>query len=64
MAKIAPRFDDLPVLGPHGFTRVGYTEWGERNARRTIVCVHGLTRNSRDFDWSPFACATPPPWRR
>ena len=51
MAKIAPRFDDLPVLGPHGFTRVGYTEWGERNARRTVVCVHGLTRNGRDFDF-------------
>ena len=51
MPKIAPRFDDLPVLGPHGFTRIGYTEWGERNARRTVVCVHGLTRNSRDFDF-------------
>jgi pimeloyl-ACP methyl ester carboxylesterase len=51
MPKTAPRFDDLPVLGPHGFTRVGYTEWGERSARRTIVCVHGLTRNSRDFDF-------------
>ena len=51
MPKIAPRFDDLPVLGPHGFTRVGYTEWGERSARRTIVCAHGLTRNSRDFDF-------------
>lgn len=51
MPKIAPRFDELPVLGPHGFTRVGYTEWGDRNARRTVVCVHGLTRNSRDFDF-------------
>ena len=51
MPKIVPRFGDLPVLGPHGFTRVGYTEWGERNARRTVVCVHGLTRNSRDFDF-------------
>ena len=51
MAKIVPRFDELPVLGPHGFTRVGYTEWGERNAPRTVVCVHGLTRNSRDFDF-------------
>jgi pimeloyl-ACP methyl ester carboxylesterase len=51
MPKIAPRFGDVPVLGPHGFTRVGYTEWGERTARRTVVCVHGLTRNSRDFDF-------------
>ena len=51
MPKIAPRFGDVPVLGPHGFTRVGYTEWGERTAGRTVVCVHGLTRNSRDFDF-------------
>jgi len=51
MPKIVPRFGDLPVLGPHGFTRVGYTEWGERSASRTVVCVHGLTRNSRDFDF-------------
>jgi pimeloyl-ACP methyl ester carboxylesterase len=51
MPKIAPRFHDIPVLGPHGFTRVGYTEWGDRSAGRTVVCVHGLTRNSRDFDF-------------
>lgn len=51
MAKIAPRFDDLPVLGAHGFARVGYTEWGPADAPRTVVCVHGLTRNSRDFDF-------------
>jgi pimeloyl-ACP methyl ester carboxylesterase len=50
MAKFAPRFDDVPVLGPHGFTRMGYTEWGSAGALRTVVCVHGLTRNSRDFD--------------
>jgi pimeloyl-ACP methyl ester carboxylesterase len=51
MPKLTPRFDDLPVLGPHGFLRVGYTEWGPRDAPRTVVCVHGLTRNSRDFDF-------------
>ena len=51
MAKLTPRFDELPVLGPHGFSHMGYTEWGARDASRTIVCVHGLTRNSRDFDF-------------
>jgi pimeloyl-ACP methyl ester carboxylesterase len=29
---------------------LGYADWGERGAGRTIVCVHGLTRNGRDFD--------------
>ena len=51
MPKLAPRFGDVPVLGPHGFARVGYTEWGSAGASRTVVCVHGLTRNSRDFDF-------------
>jgi pimeloyl-ACP methyl ester carboxylesterase len=27
-----------------------YTQWGEAGAERTVVCVHGLTRNGRDFD--------------
>jgi pimeloyl-ACP methyl ester carboxylesterase len=50
MARIAPRFLDVPFLGPHAFSRMGYTEWGAPDAARTVVCVHGLTRNSRDFD--------------
>lgn len=37
-------------LSPLGFHKVAYVEWGSSNAERTIVCVHGLTRNSRDFD--------------
>lgn len=41
----------LPVLGVGGFRKVAYTEWGEGGAgRRTVVCVHGLTRSCRDFD--------------
>lgn len=39
----------LSCLGPHGFYRMAYVEWG-RPEGRTIVCVHGLTRNGRDFD--------------
>lgn len=37
-------------LSATGFHRLAYTEWGERGAARTVVCVHGLTRNGRDFD--------------
>ena len=37
-------------LGPEGFHRVRYWEWGPEDAARTCVCVHGLTRNGRDFD--------------
>ncbi|MDW7711065.1 MAG: alpha/beta hydrolase [Deferrisomatales bacterium] len=37
-------------LGPHGFHRVAYHEWGDPANPRVVVCVHGLTRNGRDFD--------------
>jgi pimeloyl-ACP methyl ester carboxylesterase len=37
-------------LGPSGFHRLAYAEWGNATATRTLVCVHGLTRNGRDFD--------------
>ncbi|MBL6932571.1 MAG: alpha/beta hydrolase [Rhodospirillales bacterium] len=37
-------------LGPHGFHRIAYTQWGDGHSKRVVVCVHGLTRNGRDFD--------------
>jgi pimeloyl-ACP methyl ester carboxylesterase len=49
-ASLSPRFGEFIALGPHGFTQIGYTAWGPGDAERTVVCVHGLTRNSRDFD--------------
>jgi pimeloyl-ACP methyl ester carboxylesterase len=30
--------------------RIAYTEWGDPGNARVVVCVHGLTRNGRDFD--------------
>lgn len=37
-------------LSPGGFHRLRYTEWGEADNPRVLICVHGLTRNGRDFD--------------
>ena len=37
-------------LTTSGFHRIAYTEWGKPNGSPTVVCVHGLTRNGRDFD--------------
>ncbi len=36
--------------GPHRGVTLSYLEWGEPDAARVVVCVHGLTRNARDFD--------------
>jgi pimeloyl-ACP methyl ester carboxylesterase len=38
------------ALGPSGFHRVHYYEWGDHANDRVVLCVHGLTRNGRDFD--------------
>lgn len=35
---------------PSGLHRMAYAEWGERDNPRVLVCVHGLSRNGRDFD--------------
>ena len=37
-------------LTNRGFHRVAYNEWGRKDRAQTVICVHGLTRNSRDFD--------------
>lgn len=41
---------DFLCLGPHGFHRLHYTQWGDPENPKVLVCVHGLTRNGRDFD--------------
>ena len=37
-------------LDPHGFHWMRYVEWGDAKNPRKLICVHGLTRNGRDFD--------------
>lgn len=31
--------------------RIAFAEWGERENPRVLLCVHGLSRNGRDFDF-------------
>ena len=40
----------LSALGPSGFHKIAYREWPGPAGAPTLVCVHGLTRNGRDFD--------------
>jgi pimeloyl-ACP methyl ester carboxylesterase len=37
-------------LNSRGFHRLHYTDWGDAANPRAVICVHGLTRNCRDFD--------------
>lgn len=40
----------VQCAGPHGLHRMSYVEWGAEDNPRVVLCVHGLTRNGRDFD--------------
>ncbi len=50
LTTLSPRRGHYCTLSPHGFSRVVYFEWGAADNPRVVVCVHGLTRNGRDFD--------------
>jgi pimeloyl-ACP methyl ester carboxylesterase len=45
-----PRRRSVQCASPSGLHRMSYLEWGDPRNRDVLVCVHGLTRNSRDFD--------------
>jgi pimeloyl-ACP methyl ester carboxylesterase len=45
-----PRSSSLQCLSPRGLHRMAYVEWGDPHNPRVLVCVHGLSRQGRDFD--------------
>ena len=50
--ETAARFVERTVscVSPCGLHRMAYTEWGAADNPRVLICVHGLSRNGRDFD--------------
>ncbi len=45
-----PRLAHVQCLDSRGLHRMAYWEWGDAANPRVLVCVHGLTRQGRDFD--------------
>ncbi|MBK1686309.1 alpha/beta fold hydrolase [Rubrivivax gelatinosus] len=45
-----PRLNDVSCLDARGLHRMAYWDWGDASARHAVVCVHGLSRQGRDFD--------------
>ena len=45
-----PRLCHVQCLAPEGLHRMAYWEWGDAANTRVLVCVHGLSRQGRDFD--------------
>ncbi len=45
-----PRINLVQCLSPAGLHRMAYKEWGDPTNPNVLVCVHGVTRVSGDFD--------------
>ena len=45
-----PRLAHLQCISARGLHRMAYWEWGAADNPRVLVCVHGLSRQGRDFD--------------
>ncbi len=46
----SPRLAHVQCISPRGLHRMAYWEWGAADNPRVLVCVHGLSRQGRDFD--------------
>lgn len=47
---LQPRLDHVICPHPEGQHRMAYWTWGDPTASDVVLCVHGLTRQGRDFD--------------
>ncbi|WP_280816807.1 alpha/beta hydrolase [Variovorax sp. TBS-050B] len=45
-----PTLHDVACDDAQGGHRMAYWQWGDAHSARVVVCVHGLTRQGRDFD--------------
>ena len=46
----APRTGSVRCINSKSFHTIHYQDWGDLNSKETVFCIHGLTRNSHDFD--------------
>lgn len=49
-AMFQPRLESVTCPHPEGQHRMAWWSWGQPSAEHVVVCVHGLTRQGRDFD--------------
>ena len=48
--KIVSTRESVLSINSTGYHRLSYQDWGDKNSDSTVCCIHGLTRNSHDFD--------------
>jgi pimeloyl-ACP methyl ester carboxylesterase len=47
---LEPTLEFVTCPEPEGEHRMAYWQWGQLDATHVVLCVHGLTRQGRDFD--------------
>lgn len=47
---VTPKLNYVPCADSDGGHRMAYWSWGDAEAARLVICVHGLSRQGRDFD--------------
>jgi len=52
-----PNAGSFPFADENGTVWLAFMDFGERSRDRVVICVHGLTRNGRDFDRLAIAMA-------
>lgn len=55
--NVEMREGKVKCLSAAGFHHMAYVEWGDAANPKVLVCVHGLTRSGRDFDFLAQALA-------
>jgi len=48
---ITPRECSITCLASDDFYKVNYMDWGDPSSKKVAICVHGVSRNGRDFDY-------------
>jgi pimeloyl-ACP methyl ester carboxylesterase len=48
--SVNPEQRFVSCITPTGLHRLAYWQWGDPQAKKVLVCAHGLTRTGRDFD--------------
>ncbi|HXE46914.1 MAG TPA: alpha/beta hydrolase, partial [Ramlibacter sp.] len=46
----APTLNYVSCPDAQGSHRMAYWQWGDERAAHAVICVHGLSRQGRDFD--------------
>lgn len=49
--KSTPRHHTYLGFTTSGYHNIHYVEWGESDNPNAVICVHGMSRNCRDFDY-------------